>query len=271
MWRRNPWHPPRVLRGITWAYLAWSFLPALLAIRASFTARPLANGAPSGWSLDPYRWTLANPDTLTMLGRSFTLAVLTVLLAVPMGTGAAIFLGRRSDRSTLSLAALVLVAIAVPQLLLAANLLSLAVALDIRVGWWTQLIGHVTVALPFVVLIVLVGVRGVRAEQVESAMDLGAGPIEAIRRVVLPIMVPALVAATSVAFVLSYDNFVMSQMLCIETARCETVPMSLFGRGGIANPGAASYALATMALAGSLAVVALAAWAWSYARRRTRR
>ena len=101
-------------------------------------------------------------------------------------------------------------------------------------------------------------------------MDLGAPPLQAMRRVVFPMLGPSLLAATSIAFVLSYDNFVVSQWLCIETAACETVPMSLFGRGGVANPGAGSYALATMALAVSATIATVIALGWIHARRRTR-
>jgi spermidine/putrescine transport system permease protein len=266
---RNHWRGPWILRAVTWAYLVWSFLPLMIAVRASFTAQPLTNGAPAGWSLAPYRQVFANPDSLPMLKRSLVMAIFTVLIAVPMGAAAGIAIGRRSGRSTTSLTALILVAVAIPQILLSTNLFFLAGLVHLAVGPVAQLIGHVTVALPFVILVVLLRVRSIHPEQEESAADLGASPLQAIRRALIPALTPALLAAASVAFVLSYDNFVVSQMLCIETARCETVPMSLFGRGGVANPGAASYALATLALGVSVAVVCMIALGWISSRPRT--
>lgn len=256
--------------AVTWAYLAWYFLPLLLAIRTSFTLQPLTNGPPAGWSLDQYRSVMDNPESITLLLRSTRMAVTTVLIALPLGTMAALSIHHWIHATARAITLLVLIAIALPQILLGSSLFLFFVTTgSLTVGSTAQVIGHVTVAIPFVTLIVLVGAQAIAPEQEQAAADLGASTGQIITRVILPMMTPSLIAAASVAFVISYDNFVISQALCIETSRCETVPMSLFGRGGVANPGAPAYALATIALSGLVLVMALMVPAWRYTRRRT--
>lgn len=257
--------------AITWAYLAWYFLPVLLAIRTSFTLQPLTNGPPAGWSLDQYRSVMDNPESITLLLRSARMAVITVLIALPMGTMVALAIRHWIHMTARAITMLILFAIALPQILLGSSLFLFFVSTGPKVGPTAQVIGHVTVAIPFVTLIVLVGARAIAPEQEQAAADLGSSPMQVVTRVVMPMMTPSIIAAASVAFVISYDNFVISQSLCIETIRCETIPMSLFGRGGVANPGAPAYALATIALLGLVVVMALMVPAWRYARRRTKR
>jgi len=263
--KRYPW----ILFILTWAYLIWYFLPLLLAIRTSFTLQPLTNGAPAGWSLDQYRSVWRNPDSFTMLWRSGRMALTTVLIALPLGTMAALAIRHWVHLTTRAITLLILFAIALPQILLGSSLFLFFVSMDVTVGPTTQVIGHTTVAIPFVTLIALTGAMTVDPEQERAAGDLGASPVQIVRRVTLPLMVPSIVAAASVAFVISYDNFVISQSLCIETIRCETVPMALFGRGGVPNPGAPAYALATLALLGMLTATGLLIVLWNLARRRT--
>lgn len=263
--RRYPW----ILLVLTWAYLTWYFLPLLLAIRTSFTLQPLTNGPPAGWSLDQYRSVWRNPDSFTMLWRSARMASTTILIALPLGTMAALAIRHWVHLTARAVTLLILFAIALPQILLGSSLFLFFVSMDIAVGTTAQVIGHITVAIPFVTLIALAGTLTVDPEQERAAGDLGASPIQIVRRVTLPLMAPSIVAAASVAFVISYDNFVISQSLCIETIRCETVPMALFGRGGVPNPGAPAYALATLALLGTLTATALLAILWNLARRRT--
>jgi len=79
-------------------------------------------------------------------------------------------------------------------------------------------------------------------------MDLGASPWESIRRVVLPLSAPALLAAAVVAFTLSFDNLVLSNGVCLRIESCGTVPMLMYRSVLRGPPEPDIYALATMAL-----------------------
>jgi ABC-type spermidine/putrescine transport system permease subunit II len=103
----------------------------------------------------------------------------------------------------------------------------------------------------------------------EMAMDLGASPFEALRRVMAPLLSPALVGSAAVAFALSFDNIVLSDRLCIDNP-CRTLPLFLFGRGGsIDTPPPSTFALGVVGLGVSLGALAIALAMWRLARRLT--
>jgi len=128
---------------------------------------------------------------------------------------------------------------------------------DLRLDGRAVLAGHVTLALPFVVLIVRSRLLATGTAYEEMAMDLGASPFESIRRVTVPLLVPALVVAAVVAFALSFDNFALTNWLCLFN-ECRTTPTFLYdsGRGG--DPSPAALALGSLALGVSVLAVALA-------------
>ena len=115
----------------------------------------------------------------------------------------------------------------VPFVVLAGSLLVLFRVLDIDRSLVTVGIAHVVVELPFVVLIVLARLVGFDPQLEEAAMDLGATYPSALRRVVLPIISPAMVAAALTAFTVSFDEFALALFL---VGREPTFPVYLFGQ-----------------------------------------
>jgi ABC-type spermidine/putrescine transport system permease subunit II len=93
-----------------------------------------------------------------------------------------------------------------------------------------QLVGHITLAIPFVALIVWIRMRLLDATTVEEqAADLGAPPGSIVVRVLVPLSIPALVVAATVAFAISFNELPVSRYLCTPN-ECRTVPMLLGGR-----------------------------------------
>ena len=76
-----------------------------------------------------------------------------------------------------------------------------------------MMIGHVALAIPYVVLIVGTGLRTARTDLEEAAMSLGANYWETLRRVILPLIAPALLAAWLTAFTVSFDEFAIANLL----------------------------------------------------------
>jgi spermidine/putrescine transport system permease protein len=96
---------------------------------------------------------------------------------------------------------------------------------------------------------------GVGPELEEAAMDLGAPPLDALRRVMLPVLAPAIFAAFTIVFALSIDDFVTSQFLSTDL-KTQTVPMLIYSSGRTA-PNPALNATATMMLVISLAAIGI--------------
>ena len=88
-WRKDPWRKPRILATLTWAYLAWSILPVLIAILISFNAgRSNAQVQTLGlrwWFNDPDQQSLFQDPTLRRaILQTYLLSFLTVVIAVPI-------------------------------------------------------------------------------------------------------------------------------------------------------------------------------------------
>lgn len=238
--------------------LAWWWVPILLLILISFGART-AVGEPTGLTLDPYRSVLRSDDLRPALEQSIRLASLTVLIAVPIASLLAYGLFNWRGPGAGAAGATVILALATPQTVLAAALFLMIVTLTpwLRFGTPAELAAHVTLAIPFVTAVVWVGLAGIGTEQSEIAMDLGATPVSALTRVVAPQTTPALLAGAAIAFLLSFDNIVLSQWLCIQNA-CKTIPVQLFAARGAVRVNPSVSALGTMGM-GVVAVVGLVA------------
>jgi spermidine/putrescine transport system permease protein len=106
------------------------------------------------------------------------------------------------------------------------------------------------------VVVVLRGrIFGVGPELEEAAMDLGAPPLDALRRVLFPVLSPAILAAFMIVFALSIDDFVTSQFLATGL-QTQTVPMLIYSAGRT-SPNPALNATATLMLVISLGAIAI--------------
>src|SRR5439155_11505123 len=97
----------------------------------------------------------------------------------------------------------------------------------VRLGTAAQVIGQVTVSLPYVVVIVRGRLASIGTGYEEAAADLGASPAQALRLVLLPLLLPALAASLLIVFALSMDNFVVTQYLSSDESTA-TISMYLY-------------------------------------------
>jgi spermidine/putrescine transport system permease protein len=126
------------------------------------------------------------------------------------------------------------------------------------VGFGTpaQLLGHVTFSISFVVVIVRGRLFAIGRDYEEAAMDLGASPRQAMKRVLLPLLAPAIFASFAIVFAISIDDFVISQFLS-GGADSITIPVRLYSGARLAPPPSLN-ALATILLAITIGAVSIA-------------
>jgi spermidine/putrescine transport system permease protein len=264
---RNPWGRPRFLVATTWLYMIWALVPVAVAILFSFN-----NGrSRSVWQGFSIRWWWGDPnlsifhdsDYTHALFHSLELAGLDMVIATPLGVLLAIGLSRWRGRGGGAANMLMLVPLVTPEIVMATSLLVVFTQLTIvpfslvRLGTGAQLIGQVTFSLSYVVVIVRGRLASIGREYEEAARDLGATPTQALRLVLLPLLMPAIVASTLIVFALSIDDFVVTQYMS-STAATTTIPMYLYAnaRGGTTTP--ALNALATILVVVTLLGVGLA-------------
>lgn len=170
---------------------------------------------------------LAGNDKLIAASwNSLLIAAATAVLATAIGTLAALALSRRQFRGRALLQILLLPPIAIPWLITGTAMLVFFFWTGIGRGLHAMIIGHVALAIPYVVLVVGTGVAALRPEFEEAAMSLGSTPVHAFFAITLPLLTPSLIAAALFAFAVSLDQFVVSYFLA--TPGVTTLPVEIY-------------------------------------------
>jgi spermidine/putrescine transport system permease protein len=208
---------------------------------------------------DPTLSVRHDPTLWSALEHSLVLAGLAMLIATPLGTALALGLQRWRGPGSGVANVVMLLPLVTPELVFAVGMFLLFTSAFSFVGLGTpaQVIGHVTFSLSWVVLIVRGRLVTIGRDVEEAAADLGAPPREVLRRVLLPLLMPAVAAGFLVVFALSIDDFVVAQYLS-SGADTTTVPMRIYSQARNA-PTPALNALATIMLLVTLLAL-LVAW-----------
>jgi spermidine/putrescine transport system permease protein len=169
------------------------------------------------------------------LQTSLEVAALATLVATALGTLIAIAIVRHqfAGRATTNL--IVFLPMSTPEIVMGASLLTLflnATAV-FQLGFWTIFIAHVMFIISFVVVTVKARLIGFDRHLEEAAMDLGANELVTFRKVTLPLIAPAMLAAALLGFALSIDDFVITYLNAGST---QTFPIFVWGIARVAVP-----------------------------------
>ncbi|MGH2594582.1 MAG: ABC transporter permease [Actinomycetota bacterium] len=268
-WFSNPWRKPRFLAALTWGYLAWSILPVLIAVVFSFNSgrsRSTWQGfSLRWWWQDPNDSLFHDPALRSALVQSLKLSVITMLIAVPLGTMFAIAIDRWRGRPASSANFAMLFSFVVPEIILGVALYLLFTNLlksVIHLGTNAQLLGLITFQLSYPVIIVRARLLSIGSQFEEAAMDLGARPGQAIRRVLLPLLYPAVFASFAIVFADTIDDFVTVNYLSSVQA---TQPLSVkIYSAARASPTPAVNAAATFMLISTLIAITVGLLAFRF-------
>lgn len=216
-----------------------------------------------GLTFDWYRSMLGNDQLVASARNSAVVAAAAGSLATLLGTLTAIALIRLQFRGKGVFLAVSLMPLLVPYLILGVALLILFSAVGLGRSLLTVGLAHTVVAIPFTVLIMTSRLVGFDLAVEEASADLGAGYTYTLRRVVLPMIAPAMLASFLVAFTVSFDEFVLASFT---VGREPTLPVFIFGQLRFANRFPEVVALASLVMLGSIGLVLLAerlqrAWA----------
>jgi spermidine/putrescine transport system permease protein len=258
---RNPWRRPYVLGAITWLYILWSLVPVLIAVQFSFNggrSRSTWQGFSTQWYCCAEGSIGEDPSLLLALENSLVLGAVTVLIATPLGVMLAMGLTRWRTRTSQVANGIALVPLVTPELVLGSALYLVMVNLYqfVPLGRPAMLLGHVTFSVSYVLVIVRSRLLSIGGDYEEAARDLGASPLQAIRTILIPLLMPSIFASAMIVFATSLDDFVVSQFLFGDASNI-TVPIKLYNAVR-ASPTPALNALATLLLAGSFLALILA-------------
>lgn len=258
----NPWGKPRFLWVIGIGYVAWTMIPIVHAIIFSFNETRSISSF-TGFSL---RWWLSDPDDSLLqdpairnaIWQTLKLASLTTLIAVPIGVAFALGLDRWRGRTATSTNFVMMFSFITPELILAVSLFLLFINAFSVIGLGTtaQLLGLTVLALAYPVVIVRARLVSLGRDMEEAAMDLGSSATQSLRRVTLPLLLPAILASGAIVFAIALDDFVTVQQLA-QDAPNATVSMYIYGTARGA-PTPAANAVGTLMLSASTLIIILA-------------
>lgn len=200
----------RTVRRI-YAFLIYVFLylPLVVMIVYSFNASKFSM-AWKGATLDWYVKLLGNTGLMQAAWHSLLIAALAATCSSLLGTLIAMALHRWRFPSRKVIHSSLFVMMMSPDIVIGISLLVLFMALSLPLGFWTLLMAHVTLCVPFVVITVHARMLGFDPHVVEAARDLGAGDYEVFRYIVLPMTFPAVLAGWFMSFTLSIDDVIIS-------------------------------------------------------------
>ena len=229
---RRWWLPqgPAVQRaffgGWTVAVFAFLYLPIVLLVVYSFNDSKL-NLYWAGFTTKWYGMLFGNEVLLRAFQNSLIVATTTTALSVVIGTSAAWLLYRYRFPAQQTLGLLIFIPMVMPEVLMGVSLLVLFVSLGIPLGYTTLIIAHTTFCFPFVLVGVQARLQGIDPSLEEAAMDLGATPLKAFWLVIIPYLLPAIVAGALMSFTLSFDEYIVT--IFTSGAESQTLPLKVYG------------------------------------------
>jgi spermidine/putrescine transport system permease protein len=179
-----------------------------------------------GFTLNWYKEVIENFGLMIALKNSLILAFTSALSTTIIATIAAfsfyryLYLGRKVVYFFIQ------IMIMFPDIILGISLLLLFIILNIELGYFTLLIAHVSLGLPFAIITVYMGFQGLDRNIIEAGKDLGASDYEVFFKIILPIIFPNLISAYLIAFTLSLDDVVISYF--VSAPNYEILPLIIY-------------------------------------------
>lgn len=226
----------RALAVWTAIVIVFLYLPIAILVAYSFNASKMAlvwEGFTFRWYRELFEEARAHladerrSSLIASLWNSVVIAAGTTGLSLLLGTGSAWLLHRYRVPGMRAVRAAAYVPMILPEILLGIGLLVLFKTLRMELGFLTVILAHTTFCFPFVMVTVQARLAGLDPSLEEAALDLGATPARAFRLVILPYLLPAIVAGGLLAFTLSFDELVVTYFTRGPTS--ETLPVKVFG------------------------------------------
>jgi spermidine/putrescine transport system permease protein len=237
----------RARRTFSWAFVRRHVLTAYAAVAFAYLLVPIAiviafsfndpagrfNYTWQGFTLDNWRNWDAVPGLADAMKVSIQIAAISSVAATVLGTLIALALVRYGFRGRGATNLFVFLPMSTPEIVLGASLLALFLNLQVATGFLTIVIAHVMFNVSYVVVTVKARLVGFDRHLEEAAMDLGANEWTTFRKVTLPLIAPAILAAGLLAFALSVDDFVITYF---NSGATVTFPLFVWGAARVGAP-----------------------------------
>lgn len=196
-------------RGYTFLIFFFLYAPILVLIIFSFNeSKSRANW--TGFTFKWYQQLFEDQYILNALYNTISIALLSALIATVLGTAAAIGIHAMKKYPKLFVMNVTYLPILNPDIVTGISMMLLFIFIKLPLGYLSLLLAHITFNIPYVILSVLPKLKQLNKHTLEAALDLGATPVYAYRKVVLPQINSGIITGFLLAFTLSVDDFVIS-------------------------------------------------------------
>lgn len=185
------------------------YMPILYMIVFSFNEGKSLT-AFTGFSLRWYKHMLESRDMMSALYTTFSVAILATLVSTVAGTIAAIGLSKSKKIIRDIMEQINNLPMMNPDIVTAIGFMLLFITFKAEKGYGTMLLAHIAFCIPYVMLSVMPKVRSLDPNIADAAMDLGATPMQALIKVIVPQIAPGILSGALIAFTMSVDDFIIS-------------------------------------------------------------
>lgn len=249
---------------LIWATIIFLLAPLAIVVIISFGESAYAAWPPSGFTVRHYTALAESLSYLEIdaaLFASIKLAVATAVCSTLLGGLAAFAIVRYDFKYQTTLETFLISPLIYPwivigiSLLLFLNQLEQVLGVTITLSFWTLLVGHIIFTLPYPIRTVGASLQNYDHSLEEAAQNLGATELESYLRVTLPLIQPGVVSGFIFAFILSFNQYIVS--LFLSSADIQTLPLVLFSLF-YNTPPATLAAIATLLMTGILTIIMIA-------------
>ena len=184
------------------------YAPIVLLMVYSFNASKTTSW--QGFSVKWYIELFQDPSIQRSFYYTIVVATVSAVVSTVIGTFAALGINKMSNRMRNAVMNVTYIPLLSPDIVIGISLMLLFSAVGVQFGLTTLILSHITFCIPYVILSVMPRLKMMNSNLYEAALDLGASPMHAFKRVILPEILPGVIAGAFIAFTLSIDDFVVS-------------------------------------------------------------
>ncbi|QCO55460.1 ABC transporter permease [Pseudorhodobacter turbinis] len=216
----------RVIDFLAWLFLAFLVLPALVAIPVSLTPKRFLSFPEDSLSLRHFANLFTSSEWLSSLYQSAVIATSTALFATFLGTLCSIGLWRITSKYSDAVRALLLLPLIIPQIISAMAFYRLWIPLGLLDSYLGLILAHTILATPMVLITVSASLANFDPNLEQASRNMGANAWTTMRRVIVPSIKPGILAGGLFAFILSWDEIVVT--LFISKFNTYTLPRRMW-------------------------------------------
>ena len=196
----------KIYMGIIFVFM---YAPILTLIVLSFNSSK-SRARWGGFTLQWYANLFSDNAVLNAMANTLIIALISTVAATVIGTMTCVGLMGLRRRSRAFIMGVTNIPMINADIVTGISLMLLFKVLHFETGFITVLLAHITFNIPYVMLAVLPRMKTINPNVYEAAVDLGAGPLYAFRKAVLPDLMPAVLSGSLMAFTMSIDDFIIT-------------------------------------------------------------